>query len=76
MLFYQGTRFCIWLLGGDHEHFSNCLKLPHWNKPMWCWECIHIYVLVLVVYYYIAMPCRRACIVSYCIVLEKGMVSS
>jgi hypothetical protein len=27
------------VLTGDHEHFSNNLKLPHWASDKWCWEC-------------------------------------
>ena len=32
-------KFCIWLLEGDHEHFSNCLRMPHWSSDKFCWEC-------------------------------------
>ena len=29
----------IWSIQGDHEFFSNTLKLPHWRNHMPCWEC-------------------------------------
>ena len=29
----------IWSIQGDHEFFSNKLKLPHWRNHMPCWEC-------------------------------------
>ena len=32
-------RFVIWNLEGDHEHFCNNLKNPHWNKKLFCWDC-------------------------------------
>jgi hypothetical protein len=34
-----GWKFVIWILEGDHEHFANVLKLPHWNCDLFCWEC-------------------------------------
>jgi hypothetical protein len=35
----DGWKFVIWVLEGDHEHFANVLKLPHWNCNLFCWEC-------------------------------------
>jgi hypothetical protein len=35
----QGYKFVVWTLTGDHEHFSNNLNLPHWQKNNWCWQC-------------------------------------
>jgi hypothetical protein len=29
----------IWSIQGDHEMFSNVLKLPHWRNRSPCWEC-------------------------------------
>lgn len=29
-------RAMVWTLQGDHEMFSNILKLPHWRS---CWSC-------------------------------------
>jgi hypothetical protein len=29
----------IWSIQGDHEMFSNVLKLPHWRNEKPCWEC-------------------------------------
>jgi hypothetical protein len=34
-----GFRGVLWSIQGDHEFFSNVLKLPHWNNYMPCWEC-------------------------------------
>lgn len=34
-----GWKFVIWVLTGDHEHFSNCLGMPHWSSKQFCWEC-------------------------------------
>ena len=33
---YKGI---IWSIQGDHEMFSNVLKLPHWRNSRPCWEC-------------------------------------
>ena len=33
-----GLRCVIWSIQGDHEFFSNVLKLPHWNTARPCWE--------------------------------------
>ena len=35
----QGYRACLWAVLGDHEFFSNVLKLPHWSSHYPCWEC-------------------------------------
>jgi hypothetical protein len=35
-----GIKAVIWQLEGDHEYFSNVLKLPHWNREHFCWECL------------------------------------
>ena len=32
-------RFVLWLVIGDHEHFCNTLRMPHWQKHKFCWEC-------------------------------------
>ena len=32
-------KLCIWVLEGDHEHFSNMLDLPHWSSDLCCWSC-------------------------------------
>jgi len=32
-------RLTIWQILGDHEFFSNELKLPHWNCHDVCWLC-------------------------------------
>ena len=32
-------RCVIWAIQGDHEFFSNVLKLPHWANHRPCWEC-------------------------------------
>eukprot|EP00435_Cladocopium_sp_Y103_P045994 s1514_g13.t1 len=29
----------LWSIQGDHEFFSNALKLPHWASKKPCWEC-------------------------------------
>ena len=29
----------LWAIQGDHEFFSNNLKLPHWASKKPCWEC-------------------------------------
>jgi hypothetical protein len=34
-----GYKFVVWSLTGDHEHFSNNLNLPHWQRNSWCWQC-------------------------------------
>lgn len=34
--FYKGI---IWSVQGDHDMFSNVLKLPHWRNFQPCWEC-------------------------------------
>jgi len=34
-----GFRVAVWCLEGDHEYFSNVLRLPHWASPTMCWEC-------------------------------------
>ena len=35
----QGYRFVVWSLTGDHEHYANWLKLPHWSCHKYCWCC-------------------------------------
>ena len=35
----DGLRRVIWVIRGDHEWFSNALKLPHWASLNPCWEC-------------------------------------
>ena len=30
---------CIFSIQGDHEFYSNVLKLPHWASHYPCWEC-------------------------------------
>ena len=32
-------RFVIFVIEGDHEHFCNNLKNPHWNRKLYCWDC-------------------------------------
>ena len=32
-------RAVVWTLQGDHEMFSNILKLPHWRSQFCCWSC-------------------------------------
>ena len=32
-------KAAIWSIQGDHEFFSNVLKLPHWKSQNPCWEC-------------------------------------
>lgn len=34
-----GYRGILWSLQGDHDMFSNVLKLPHWRNAHPCWEC-------------------------------------
>ena len=34
-----GYRAYIWTIEGDHEFFSNNLKLPHWRCHKMCWDC-------------------------------------
>ena len=51
----RGLKFVIWLLIGDHEHFSNTLKLAHWNHPKFCWECdasLLLIITVVLVFFY------------------------
>lgn len=33
---YKAT---LWLIQGDHEFYSNSLKLPHWASKTPCWMC-------------------------------------
>lgn len=35
----RGFKVCVWILQGDHEHFSNTLGLPHWSTAAPCWDC-------------------------------------
>ena len=35
----KGYRFIAWTIEGDHEFFSNTLKLPHWQSHCLCWNC-------------------------------------
>lgn len=35
-----GWKAVIWQLEGDREYFSNVLKLPHWKKEHFCWQCM------------------------------------
>jgi hypothetical protein len=35
----KGYRCFIWVIEGDHDFFSNALKLPHWASHKCCWEC-------------------------------------
>ena len=35
----KGYKAHIWAVQGDHEFFSNHLKLPHWASKYPCWEC-------------------------------------
>ena len=35
----KGYKFVVWALTGDHEHYANFLKLPHWSKHQFCWCC-------------------------------------
>jgi hypothetical protein len=39
LLHPKGFRGMLWSFEGDHEYFSNVLKLPHWGRPKPCWEC-------------------------------------
>ena len=32
-------KFLVWALTGDHEHYANWLKLPHWQCHKFCWSC-------------------------------------
>ena len=34
-----GYKGVLWAIQGDHEMFSNVLKLPHWRNFHPCWEC-------------------------------------
>jgi len=34
-----GFRGSLWSIQGDHDFFSNVLKLPHWQNEQPCWEC-------------------------------------
>jgi hypothetical protein len=34
-----GYHGVLWSIQGDHEMFSNVLKLPHWRNFNPCWEC-------------------------------------
>ena len=38
-LIMGGWRAVIWQLEGDHDYFSNVLKLPHWRTEHFCWDC-------------------------------------
>jgi len=35
----EGYSAALWSIQGDHEFFSNVLKLPHWRNQHPCWEC-------------------------------------
>ena len=35
----NGFKGVVWVIQGDHEWFSNSLKLPHWASLHPCWEC-------------------------------------
>ena len=35
----KGYRAWIFNIQGDHEFYSNVLKLPHWASKWPCWEC-------------------------------------
>lgn len=35
----QKLKPIIWFICGDHEHFSNNLKLAHWRHKDCCWAC-------------------------------------
>ena len=35
----KGYKGALWSIQGDHEFFSNPLKLPHWSSKKPCWEC-------------------------------------
>ena len=35
----HGLCGVLWVVQGDHEFFSNSLKLPHWASKSPCWEC-------------------------------------
>ena len=39
LLHEKGYTATVWCLEGDHEYFSNVLKLPHWSCHKMCWEC-------------------------------------
>lgn len=32
-------KLVVWSLQGDHDYFSNVLRLPHWNCDALCWAC-------------------------------------
>ena len=34
-----GHRGVVWSLEGDHDYFSNALRLPHWQNAFPCWAC-------------------------------------
>ena len=34
-----GYKGVLWSIQGDHDMFSNVLKLPHWKNHRPCWEC-------------------------------------
>ena len=35
----NGLRLVVWCLEGDHDFFSNVLRLPHWSNDDCCWAC-------------------------------------
>ena len=35
----SGFQAVLWAVIGDHEYFSNVLKLHHWASRFPCWEC-------------------------------------
>ena len=35
----QQHRYVLWSFEGDHEYFSNILRLPHWRSNRCCWDC-------------------------------------
>ena len=35
----SGMKGIVWCIQGDHEFFSNVLRLPHWSSRNPCWEC-------------------------------------
>jgi hypothetical protein len=39
MLHPKSYKGILWCIEGDHEFFSNTLKLPHWSSHCPCWEC-------------------------------------
>ena len=34
----HGLCGVLWVVQGDHEFFSNSLKLPHWAAKSPCWD--------------------------------------